>query len=155
MSWAVFKPWVMMALIFGVGMVAGGALVVAFHPAGMSEPPPNVQDLRNHWMMHLSHRLNLTADQQAKIAPILDDATSRIESLHREEVGNLGKIMDETNGKIAQFLTAEQKAQLAEMRNEREREFSGHMRPWHGPGGPGGPGEGGPHHDFESPPQAP
>jgi Spy/CpxP family protein refolding chaperone len=155
-TWAAFKPWLIMALIFGVGMVAGGSLVIAFHSEALHNPP-GVQQFKAHWMMHLSHRLNLTPDQQAKIEPIIADAASRIQAKHDEEVGELGQIIDQTNEKIALVLTPEQQALLKQMMSERPHDLPGRPRSWGGPH-PQGPGPGFQHDDRppgSPPPPAP
>ncbi len=133
MSWVALRPWLLMALIFGVGMVAGGSLVIAFH-AGEPHGPPGIQQMRHHWMTHLAERLKLTAEQQAKIEPILADAANQIQALHRDEVERIAKIMDSANQQIEPLLTSAQQEQLKQIRSERQHAFSGHM-------GPGGPGE--------------
>jgi Spy/CpxP family protein refolding chaperone len=150
-TWATLKPWLIMALIFGVGMVAGGSLVVAFHSGASRNPPGAVQEFRAHWMMHLSHRLNLTADQQTKIQPIVADAIDQIQKLHNEEIDKLGQIMDQANEKIEPILTADQQARLKEMMQERPHDFSGRPHPWEGPHPPG-PGGGFPHDGQPGPP---
>jgi Spy/CpxP family protein refolding chaperone len=132
-----------MALIFGVGMVAGGSLVVAFRPEA-SHSPPAVQQFKAHWMTHLSHRLNLTPDQQSKIEPIVAEAVTSIQSVHNEEIDKLSRIVDETNQQIEKYLTADQQAELKKMMSERPHEFSGHSHSWEGPHSPGpGAGPGG------------
>jgi Spy/CpxP family protein refolding chaperone len=137
-TWAAFKPWLIMALIFGVGMVAGGSLVVAFRPEAPHNPPA-VQQFKAHWMTHLSHHLNLTPGQETQIAPIVADAVDQIQKLHNEEIDGLGHIMDEANEKMEKYLTADQQAKLKEMMKERPHEFSGHPHSWEGhhPPGPG------------------
>jgi Spy/CpxP family protein refolding chaperone len=88
--------------------------------------------MRHHWLTHLSQRLNLTAEQQAKIEPILNDAANQIQALHRDEVERIAKIMDSANQQIEPLLTPAQQEQLKQIRSERQHAFSGHM----GPGGP-------------------
>jgi Spy/CpxP family protein refolding chaperone len=142
------KPWLAMGLIFVVGMVTGAALLFSFRGEWMH--PPGAQQLRHLWLTHLTHRLNLTADQQAKIQPILADAGNQIQALHRGEVDRIAQIMNSANGRIAPLLTPEQQAELQKMEQEGRRDFSGHMRSWDGPpehhsgdgpppGGPPGP----------------
>jgi Spy/CpxP family protein refolding chaperone len=150
-TWSAFKPWLIMALIFGVGMVAGGSLVVAFRSEAPHNPP-GVQQFKAHWMVHLSHRLNLTPDQEAKIQPIIAEAVNNIQSLHNDEIDKLGQIMDAANEKIEPILTPDQQAKLKEMMREHAREFSGHPHPWEEPHpGPGGAFP----HDGQQPPGSP
>jgi Spy/CpxP family protein refolding chaperone len=85
----------------------------------------------------LKSELGLTAQQQAKIKPILDSATKRMQtlrqntSLSREEArSRMRQIMTETQSRISTVLTAKQKQKLAEMRQR---------GPGFGPRGSGGP----------------
>jgi len=144
-NWQRAKPWLVMGLIYVVGIITGAALMFGFRSDWSH--PPDARQLRSHWLVHLTQRLNLTADQQAKIQPILSQAGDDIQKLHRDEVDRLSQIMAKANDQIATLLTPAQQAELKEMESERERTFDGHMRPW-GEGrkhaGPGGPPRGGP-----------
>lgn len=141
----VLKPWLVLAVIFFAGAVSGGALTFALSSHFMH--PPGEDAMRTRWMTHLTQKLNLTPDQQAKIQPILSDAARRIQSEHRDEVDKMGQIFKETDDQIAAILTPEQNAELKKMQEEREKAFSGHTH-FHG----GGPDGGGPH---EMPPPGP
>jgi len=136
------KPWLFLGIIFIVGVVTGCALTIGLAPHFM--PPPGAQQIRQHWMAHLVKRLNLTADQQAKIQPILADATASLQSIHRDEVGRDSQIFKAADDQISALLTPDQKVELQKMESEREKIFSGHMHPWGPP--PGSPG-GMYHHD--------
>ena len=129
MSPALARPWVIMALIFVLGGVTGSLLTIGFgsrfEPA--PPPPPGPQEMGNRWMMHLTHRLNLTDDQQAKIRPWVMDAETQIVAKYHENVGAISKIMEAANAKIAQVLTPGQQAALKQMESERERMFMHHM----------------------------
>jgi len=122
------RPWLVLAVIFIAGAVTGAALTIGFASHWMQ--PPGAQQMRNNWMMHLTHRLNLTADQQAKIEPILADAGNQLQSLHRDEVEKVSQIMEKTNSQIAAILTPDQQAELQKMEKEmdqnRDRMFPGH-----------------------------
>jgi hypothetical protein len=130
-SWQKFKPWFVMGLIFLVGVITGGALMFGFR-ADLSHPP-GPQQIRSHWLMHLTERLQLTPDQQAKIQPILEDAGGQIQSLHGEEIEKISHIMQAANDKITPLLTAQQQAEMKQMETERQGDFQRHMRPWNMP----------------------
>ena len=148
MSFQKLKPWLVMGLIFVVGMVTGASLMIGMGPH--FRHPPGEREMKNHWMMMLVHRLNLTDDQQAKIQPILTDAENQIHSVHGEEIGRISKIMETANSQISSLLTPDQQTEMKKLESEREKMFSGHMGGRRGPGarddrdGPphGGPGEG-------------
>jgi Spy/CpxP family protein refolding chaperone len=125
------RPWLIVALIFLLGAITGSLLTIAFGPR---PKPPGAQQMGNHWMMHLTERLKLSDDQQAKIRPLVMEAEQQIEQAHREDVDNISKIMQETNAKIAEVLQPDQRAALKEMENERERMFWRHLHGSHGPG---------------------
>ncbi|HEV3271482.1 MAG TPA: hypothetical protein VGZ93_04810 [Candidatus Methylacidiphilales bacterium] len=134
------KPWLVLGIIFIVGVVTGSALTIGLGPYFM--PSPGAQQIKQHWMAHLVQRLHLTADQQAKIQPILADATTSIQSLHRDELESDAQIFKAADDQISAFLTPDQKVELQKMESEREKIFSGHMRPWGSSHG----GSGGMHH---------
>ena len=136
-----WKPWLLLAVIFVVGMVTGSALTMWLGPHFMH--PPGARDMKSHWMMQLTRQLNLTADQQAKIDPIVTEADHQIQSMRRDEAGNISQIMEKTNQQIAAILTPGQQAELQKMEKEmdqnRDMMFPGRKRPWgQSHGGPGG-----------------
>jgi len=139
------KPWLVLAVIFIVGVVTGSALTIGLGSRFIH--PPGEEQMGRHWMAQLVQRLNLTADQQAKIEPIVTDAETRIQSLHRDEVERGSQIFKAAHDQISALLTPEQNVELQKMEAEREKRFSDHMRSSHeGPGGMhhyGGPGDGG------------
>lgn len=146
------KPWLVLAIIFIVGVVTGSALTIGLgsrfmHPAGP-------QQMKRLWMTHLTERLNLTADQQAKIQPIVTDADVKIHSLQRDGAEHIAQIFKETDDQISVLLTPDQKAELQKMESEREKMFSGHLHPW-GPPHDGMHHHDGPHDDTMPPPQPP
>jgi Spy/CpxP family protein refolding chaperone len=103
------------------------------HPP--SEPgPPGAAQIGRNWMAHLTERLNLTADQQTKIEPILADAAAKIQALHRTEVEQGSQIFKSANSQISALLTPAQQVELQKMETEREKMFMGHMRHHEGPG---------------------
>jgi Spy/CpxP family protein refolding chaperone len=142
------KPWLFLALIFAAGIMTGVALTIVLGPRSKSEP--DAQQMKNHWMLHLTHQLNLTADQQAKIDPILTDAENKIQAARKENFENVSQIFKKANAQIATILTPDQQAELEKMSKEMDRDhdrmFPGHHQ-WGGPhGGPGGPGGSPPGH---------
>jgi Spy/CpxP family protein refolding chaperone len=149
-----FKPWLLLAVIFIVGVLTGSALTIGLAPH--FRHPPGAQQMRRLWMAQLVQRLNLTTDQQAKIQPIVADAETRIQSLHRDEVERGSQIFKAAHDQISALLTPGQQAELQKMESERKKRFSDHMRSW-------GPAHDGPrdmhHHDGSDdgrwPPDAP
>ena len=131
---AKLKSWLLLAVIFVLGIVTGSVLTIGLGPHFRHQP-----EMKRLWMAQLVERLNLTADQQTKIQPILTDAKTKIQSLHRDEVERGSQIFRVANDQISALLTPEQKVELQKMEAEREKLFLEHMRPWglprEGPGG--------------------
>ena len=139
------KPWLVLSVIFIVGIVTGSALTVGLAPHFVQPPPPHAPEpteIKSHWLAYLTRRLNLTADQKAKIDPIVADATARLQALQHKEVEADSQIFKAANDQIVALLTPEQKVEMQKMESEREKMFSGHMRP----GGPPHDGSGEMHH---------
>lgn len=152
------KAWLLLGLIFLLGAVSGASLAIGLGPRFASRPP-GMQDMKNRLLMEMTHRLKLTPEQQTKIEPILAEAGTQMQQVHREEIGRIAGIMETVKAKMAPILTAEQQTELQkmgkEMENRRDRMFPGHMHPHMQPGQPppdeGGPGPHGP----PPPPDAP
>ena len=77
---------------------------------------------------HMTKTLNLTADQQAKVQPILDQAKPQIRAIHHDAMQKAGAVMDDAMSKIRPLLTPEQqkkfddlKAAHQEMRDARQK----------------------------------
>jgi len=132
MSPRAVRPWIILALIFLLGAATGSLLTIGFGPR-FSGPPP-AHELGNRWMEHLTHRLNLTDDQQAKIQPIVTKAEEQIQAAQREDLGHISSILKEANAGISPLLNPAQQAELQKMEQERERMFQHHQHgPGHGP----------------------
>jgi hypothetical protein len=149
------KPWLMLAVIFIVGVVTGSTLTIGL--GSHFRHPPGAQQMKRLWMAHLTERLNLTTDQQTKIQPILADAETKIQSVHHDEVERGSQIIKAADDQISALLTPAQQVELQKMESERQKMFSGHLRPWGGPhDGPGGMfHHDGPHDDMMPPPPPP
>jgi len=131
------KPWLVLAVIFIAGILTGVSLTIVVGPR--FKQAPEQRDMRKHWLMYLTHELDLTPDQQAKIQPILTDANSELQSVHHDEMRRGAQIFKGVHEQIAALLTPEQQVKLQKMESERQKMFSGYMRAWGAPhDGPGG-----------------
>jgi periplasmic protein CpxP/Spy len=79
-------------------------------------------DRLHHGMMldRLSQDLNLTADQQAKVQPIVDQARPQIRAIHEEAMQKTKAIMDNTITQVRALLTPEQQQKLDAMRQAQQ-----------------------------------
>ena len=146
------KSSLLLAGIFIIGAVTGSALTVGLASHFMHAPggggSANGGDMKSHLMTHLTHKLNLTPDQQARIQPIVADAAAKLQALHHDEMRQGSQIFKAADEQISALLTPEQQVEMKKLEDEREKTF---------PGGHKYPG-GGFHHgspDDQAPPPQP
>ena len=92
------------------GAIALGGFVVVQAQPGPGGPGP--------WHGHafglsgITEKLNLTADQQAKVQPILDQAKPQIAAIHQEAMQKMHTVMNSTLSQIRPLLNADQQKKL-------------------------------------------
>ena len=69
---------------------------------------------------HLRRELQLTPEQYEKIAPILDQTSTRLDAIREETGRRVGEAMNDSHQQIIPLLTPEQREKLDRMR-ERHR----------------------------------
>jgi protein CpxP len=96
-------------------------------------------------LKRLTKELDLTADQQSKIKPILVDTQKKIEDVRDNSSGDrqamrekLMQIRQDNNTQIKALLNDSQKDKFDKIQEQREDRAGGNRRG--GPGGPGGAG---------------
>ena len=60
----------------------------------------------------ITEKLDLTADQQTKVQPILDQAKPQIAAIHQEAMQKMKGVMDSTLSQIRPLLTPDQQKKL-------------------------------------------
>ena len=139
--------------LFAVGLmgVATLALAVTLAAQEASAPPHPPQEENTSGgkpghggsaekrLEKLSHQLNLTDEQRAKIRPLLQHEVERIKEVRSNSSLSQGEaqrrirlIHRDTNQRIGEFLTPEQKQQWKE---DRQQHRGGPPAGEHGPGG--------------------
>jgi len=71
-------------------------------------------------MGHLTKTLNLTAEQQAKVQPLIDQARPQIVAIHKDAMEKTHAIMDKTMSQIRPLLTADQQKKFDDMQKARQ-----------------------------------
>jgi Spy/CpxP family protein refolding chaperone len=71
-------------------------------------------------MQHLTKSLNLTADQQAKVQPLLDQARPQIIAIHKDAMQKTQAIIDKTMTQIRPILTADQQTKFDALQKARQ-----------------------------------
>jgi Spy/CpxP family protein refolding chaperone len=97
----------------------------AFTIAQAHDPAAGGQGMGGHrWGNHLGHlteKLDLTADQKAKVQPIIDQAKPQLQTIHQEAMQKAKAVMDNTMAQIRPLLTPEQVTKLDAMKAAHEK----------------------------------
>jgi Spy/CpxP family protein refolding chaperone len=97
-----------------LAVAAAGAIALGGFVAVQAQPGAG----GGHWHGHafglsgLTEKLNLTADQKAKVQPILDQAKPQIMAIHKEAMQKSKEVMDSTLSQIRPLLNADQQKKL-------------------------------------------
>ncbi len=70
---------------------------------------------------HLTEKLNLTADQKAKVQPIIDQTKPQIEAIHQDAMQKSKAVMDTAMAQIRPLLTPEQVTKFDAMKQAHEK----------------------------------
>lgn len=76
---------------------------------------------------HVTKELNLTAQQQAQVAPIIDAAKPQIKAIHEEAMQKMRAIMESTGAQIRPLLTADQQTKFDAMKKAHEDMMKAHQ----------------------------
>ena len=71
-------------------------------------------------MGHLTKSLNLTADQQSKVQPLIDQARPQIIAIHKDAMEKTHAIMDKTMSQIRPILTPDQQKKFDALQKARQ-----------------------------------
>jgi hypothetical protein len=112
--------------IFLAGMITGG-LPSAVFGERIVEHRLRVENLRSSLLQILERELDLTPEQMGKIDPIVTGACEEYREMTQETVGRVGKLVQDTNERIARMLTPEQAERLAELELERQEQVRRRM----------------------------
>jgi Spy/CpxP family protein refolding chaperone len=115
-----------------ITLIAAGAFTLggltylqAEDPSG---PPPGPQhehgpgfkhDMENPFA-HLSEKLDLTAEQKAKVQPIIDQTKPQLAAIHQEAMEKMRTLMESTAAQIRPLLTPEQQQKFDAMKKAHE-----------------------------------
>ena len=97
----------LLALAAAGAIALGGFVVVQAQAGGAGHWRGNAFGLRG-----ITEKLDLTADQQTKVQPILDAAKPQITAIHQEAMQKMHTVMNSTLSQIRPILTADQQKKL-------------------------------------------
>jgi len=99
-------------LVFLLGVVFGGVSDHLWRVRAASEQPPNTKPTRNEVMNDLTQRLQLTSDQQKRIAVAIDDTRAKWQALYAPLDTPRERIRQEGRAEMRAVLTPEQQVKF-------------------------------------------
>ncbi len=95
-----------------ISAISAGGFAFAQGPEG----PHGGGGMRHEFgIEHLTKSLDLTADQQAKIKPILDAAKPQMKAIHEEAMAKAKALHDNVMSQVRPLLTPEQQAKADQL----------------------------------------
>ena len=83
--------------------------------------PPHSGDMPDRMREHLRHALDLTAEQEKKIAPIIDATSAKLETIRVETAERVRTVMEDSKKEVAPMLTPEQQKKLDKLDSEHRK----------------------------------
>ena len=94
---------------------AAGAIALGGFAIAQAQGPAGGWHGHRNPLDGISETLNLTADQKAKVQPILDQAKPQMAAIHQDAMQKSKAVMDDTMSKIRPLLAADQQKKLDDM----------------------------------------
>ena len=103
--------------LLGAGIItaSGFAIANAQGPAGPGSAGGHGGWHHGNPLEHMTESLNLTPDQQAKVQPIIDQATPQLKAIHQDAMQKAKAVMDNAMTQIRPLLTADQQKKADEI----------------------------------------
>jgi hypothetical protein len=101
-------------LVFIAGVTTGGLFGTHQLKRHFLRPPQS-GDVAGKMREHFRRALDLTPEQENKIAPIVDSATTRLEAIRIETAERVRAVMEESKREIAPQLSPEQQEKLEKL----------------------------------------
>ena len=97
-----------------VAVVAAGAIALCGFIIAQAQADPGSACAHGHafGLHELTDKLNLTADQQTKVQPILDATKPQIAAIHQEAMQKMKTVIQGAVSQIRPILTADQQTKL-------------------------------------------
>lgn len=119
-----------LAFAFLLVFVAGAATGVFFDVHHLRHHlflgPPHSGDVGEKMREHLRRALGLTAEQEKKIAPIVDATSAKLEAIRVETADRVRAVMEDSKREVAPLLTPEQQKKLETLETEHRKMMRHH-----------------------------
>lgn len=112
-------------LVFTAGMTTGG-LLSSVHMRHHFFGPPHSGEMGDRLREHLRRALDLTPEQAAKITPIIDATSTKLEAIRVESAQRVRNAMEESERQISPELNPEQQKKLQKLKAEHQKRMMHH-----------------------------
>jgi Spy/CpxP family protein refolding chaperone len=113
-------------LVFVAGAATGAFLGLHHLTHHIVLGPPHSGDVPDRMREHFRRALGLTAEQENKIAPIIDATSAKLETIRVETAERVRTVMEESKRQVAPLLTAEQQKKLEKLDSEHRKMMHHH-----------------------------
>lgn len=107
-------------LVFAAGVTTGG-LFSTIHVRHLFLGPPHSGAVGDRMREHLRRALDLTPEQAAKISPIVDATSVKLEAIRVETAQRVRTVMEESEKQISPELSPEQQKKLQALKLEHHK----------------------------------
>ena len=108
-------------LVFVAGVATGAFLGIHHLTHHIILGPPHSGDVPDKMREHLRRALGLTAEQENKIAPIVEATSAKLETIRVETAERVRAVMEESKKEVAPLLTPEQQKKLDKLETEHRK----------------------------------
>jgi Spy/CpxP family protein refolding chaperone len=108
-------------LVFVAGAATGAFLGLHHLTHHIILGPPHSGDVPDKMREHFRRALGLTAEQEKKIAPIIDVTSAKLETIRVETAERVRSVMEESKRQVAPLLTPEQQKKLEKLDSEHRK----------------------------------
>jgi Spy/CpxP family protein refolding chaperone len=112
-------------LVFAAGVTTG--FFGTFHLRRHFLGPPHSGDVSERMREHLRSALDLTPEQSAKISPIVDATSAKLEAIRIETAERVRAVMEASKREIAPALSQDQQKKLEKLEAEHRRLMMHHQ----------------------------
>jgi Spy/CpxP family protein refolding chaperone len=113
-------------LVFVAGAATGAFLGLHHLTHHVVLGPPHSGDVPDKMREHFRRALELTAEQENKVAPILDATSAKLETIRVETAERVRTVMEESKRQVAPLLTPEQQKKLENLEKEHRKMMHHH-----------------------------
>jgi Spy/CpxP family protein refolding chaperone len=108
-------------LVFVAGAATGAFFAIHLLRYHVILGPPHSGDIGDRMREHLQRTLGLTAEQESKIAPIVEATSAKLETIRVETAERVRGVMEESKKEVAPLLTPEQQKKLDQLETEHRK----------------------------------